>query len=157
MKQTDSVCPKSRSPLSLEQASEKFEQDRQQLNSSKPEKHSNPASDLIRECYLQATGRAQSAVISGVQAYVLNDQLQLVPMGVNGELYLAGPELNNGYLEQSGLTTTHLIANPLTQHTKDKWLYRTGKQVRWLPNGELEYLGFKDLQVSKNSDLTHCL
>ncbi|MGJ0578896.1 amino acid adenylation domain-containing protein [Xenorhabdus bovienii] len=83
----------------------------------------------------------------GIQAYVLDEQLQLVPMGMSGELYLSGAVLARGYLGQPELTAKAFIANPFAQHTDDQRLYRTGDQARWLPNGELEYLGRKDFQV----------
>nr|WP_269749550.1 AMP-binding protein [Xenorhabdus lircayensis] len=115
----------------------------QQLGDTKSEQHNSQSADLIREYYLQATGQSPTAAIPGVQAYVLNERLQLVPMGVSGELYLSGPELNNGHWGQPALTTKGLLANPFAQHANDQWLYRTGEQVRWLPNGELEYLNAK--------------
>ncbi|OTA18527.1 amino acid adenylation domain protein [Xenorhabdus vietnamensis] len=113
-----------------------------QLGDTEAKRHNSLTIDLIRTHYQQATGLSQSAEaeISGVQAYVLNERLQLVPMGLSGELYLSGPELDNNYLEKPALAAKQLIANPFVQHTNDKWLYRTGEQVRWLPNGELEYL-----------------
>ncbi|MDX7989882.1 non-ribosomal peptide synthetase [Xenorhabdus littoralis] len=83
----------------------------------------------------------------GVHAYVLDERLQLVPMGMSGGLYLSGPVLAREYLGQPELTAKAFISNPFTQHTDDQRLYRTGDQARWLPNGELEYLGRKDFQV----------
>ncbi len=85
--------------------------------------------------------------LPGVHAYVLDKQLQLVPMGMGGELYLAGPVLAREYLGQPELTAKAFIANPFTQHTDDQRLYYTGDQARWLPTGELEYLGRTDFQV----------
>ncbi|OTA20325.1 peptide synthase [Xenorhabdus beddingii] len=83
----------------------------------------------------------------GIHAYVLDDQLQLVPMGMCGELYLSGPVLAREYLGQPELTAQAFITNPFAQHADDQRLYRTGDQARWLPNGELEYLGRRDFQV----------
>ncbi|MBI6549655.1 non-ribosomal peptide synthetase [Xenorhabdus lircayensis] len=83
----------------------------------------------------------------GVHAYVLDERLQLVPMGMGGGLYLSGPVLAREYLGQPELTAKAFIANPFAQHSDDQRLYRTGDQARWLPNGELEYLGRKDFQV----------
>ncbi|WP_237386368.1 non-ribosomal peptide synthetase [Xenorhabdus sp. Sc-CR9] len=83
----------------------------------------------------------------GVHAYVLDEQLQLVPMGMSGELYLSGPVLAREYLGKPELTAKAFIDNPFAQYADDQRLYRTGDQARWLPNGELEYLGRKDFQV----------
>ncbi|WP_340613494.1 condensation domain-containing protein [Xenorhabdus thailandensis] len=107
--------------------------------------------DLVRKHYQQAIGQSQSAEISDIQAYVLNERLQMVPMGLKGELYLSGPGLDNKYWEQSVLAAKQLIANPFVQYTKHKWLYRTGEQVRWLPNGELESLGAKNYDFLKEA------
>ncbi|MDC9604158.1 condensation domain-containing protein [Xenorhabdus griffiniae] len=123
----------------------------QQLSDTQSERHSPLVMDLIHKHYQQAIGQSQSAEISGIQVYVLNERLQMVPMGLKGELYLSGPELGHKYLDHSVLADKQLIANPFVQYTKDKWLYRTGEQVRWLPNGELEYLGTEDYDFLKEA------
>ncbi|MDC9590624.1 condensation domain-containing protein [Xenorhabdus sp. XENO-10] len=120
----------------------------QQLSDTEAKRHNSLTADLIRTHYQQAIGQSKSvdAEISNVQAYVLNERLQLVPMGLSGELYLSGPELDNNCLEKSAL-----VANPFVQHTNAKWLYRTGEKVCWLPNGELEYLGAKGCDSLKEA------
>jgi len=84
--------------------------------------------------------------IPNVKVYVLNKHLQPVPISVIGELYIGGVGLARGYLNQSTLTKEKFISNPLTNKKNSK-LYKTGDLVRWLPNGELEYIGRIDDQV----------
>ncbi|NJM67005.1 MAG: amino acid adenylation domain-containing protein [Acaryochloris sp. RU_4_1] len=84
--------------------------------------------------------------IPNVQAYVLDDALQPVPIGVPGELYIAGAGLARGYLHQPELTAKVFIPNPLSTDP-DARLYRTGDQVRYCKDGNLEFLGRLDEQV----------
>ncbi|PHM70930.1 condensation domain-containing protein [Xenorhabdus kozodoii] len=123
----------------------------QQSGDTGSERHDSLVIDLIRKHYQQAIGQSQAAEISGIQTYVLNERLHMVPMGVKGELYLSGSELDNKYLGQSVLAKNPLIANPFVQSTHHKWLYPTGEQVRWLPNGELEYLGINHYDSLKEA------
>ncbi|WP_201304186.1 non-ribosomal peptide synthetase [Vreelandella titanicae] len=82
--------------------------------------------------------------ISGTRTYVLDGELNLVPQGVAGELYLGGVSLARGYLNRSDLTAERFIADPFTEGER---LYRTGDLVRWREDGQLEYLGRLDHQV----------
>ncbi|MGS2744406.1 amino acid adenylation domain-containing protein [Halomonas sp. LS-001] len=82
--------------------------------------------------------------ISGTRTYVLDGELNLVPQGVSGELYLGGVSLARGYLNRSDLTAERFIADPFTEGER---LYRTGDLVRWREDGQLEYLGRLDHQV----------
>ena len=83
--------------------------------------------------------------------YVLDNTLNLIPIGAPGELYIGGAGLARGYLNQPKLTAERFINNPfVTKEDKQKGcsrLYKTGDIVRWLPDGNLEYIGRNDQQV----------
>ncbi len=82
--------------------------------------------------------------IDNTQVYVLNSHLQLTPVGVVGELYIGGDGLAKGYLHRPELSQEIFIDNPFVPGTK---LYKTGDLVRYLNDGNLEYLGRRDDQV----------
>ncbi|ORI23160.1 non-ribosomal peptide synthetase [Rhodococcus sp. 1168] len=83
--------------------------------------------------------------IRNTQAFVFDSRLQMAPIGVAGELYLAGVQLARGYYGRVDLTAERFVANPFGE--PGARLYRTGDLVRWNNNGDLEYLGRTDFQV----------
>ncbi|HWV16359.1 MAG TPA: amino acid adenylation domain-containing protein [Cellvibrio sp.] len=78
------------------------------------------------------------------QLRVLDHCLRPVPVGVSGELYLCGVQLAMGYLGRADLSSTRFVADPSGNGER---MYRTGDVVRWLDNGEVEYLGRADDQI----------
>lgn len=84
--------------------------------------------------------------IANTEVYVLDRFLQPVPLGVPGELYVGGRGLSQGYFRRPELTAERFIPHPFSTEPGAK-LYRTGDQVRWLPDGNLAFLGRLDDQV----------
>lgn len=84
--------------------------------------------------------------IPDLKLYILDRYLQPTPVGVAGELYVAGAGLARGYLNRPELTWERFIRNPFSENPNDR-LYKTGDLARWLPDGDIEYLGRIDSQV----------
>ncbi|MGQ4807062.1 Linear gramicidin synthase subunit D [Candidatus Entotheonellaceae bacterium PAL068K] len=81
--------------------------------------------------------------INNTQAYILDEYLQPVPIGVPGELYLGGAGLARGYLNRAVLTAERFVPNPLGAGR----LYQTGDLTRYRPDGTIEFLGRIDNQI----------
>lgn len=107
--------------------------------------------------YSTQIGRCCEKVTIGHSApnaknYVLDDYQQLMPVSIPGELYIGGDGVGRGYLNRPDLTAERFIANPFQTkeekiQNKNAKLYKTGDLVKWLPEGNLEYIGRNDFQV----------
>ena len=84
--------------------------------------------------------------IANMQAYILDACLQPTPIGVPGELYLGGEGITRGYLHQPELTAARFVADPFSKKPGER-LYKTGDLARYLPDGNIEFLGRLDQQV----------
>ncbi|MCT7952694.1 amino acid adenylation domain-containing protein [Ancylothrix sp. C2] len=84
--------------------------------------------------------------IANTQTYILDPHNQPVPIGVPGELHIAGVGLAKGYLNRPDLTDERFILNPFSNELGSR-LYKTGDLARYLPDGNIEYLGRIDNQV----------
>jgi len=82
--------------------------------------------------------------IANTQFYILDRNRQPTPIGVPGELYIAGDGVARGYHRRPELTTERFVANPFRPGSR---MYRTGDSARYLPNGTIEFLGRLDFQV----------
>ncbi|MFB6456184.1 amino acid adenylation domain-containing protein [Chitinophaga sp. Hz27] len=100
----------------------------------------------INAAHLNSTGSIIGRPIPTLGAYILDNNQQLQPIGVPGELYISGAGLARGYLNRDELTAERFIVNPLDLASNQR-LYRTGDLARWLPDGTMEYLGRIDNQV----------
>ena len=89
--------------------------------------------------------------VSNTQLYILDTQLQPLPVGVAGELYVGGVGVGRGYLHNSTLTQQAFVENPFQDATcrvsTSSRLYKTGDKARFLPDGNIEFLGRIDYQV----------
>ena len=84
--------------------------------------------------------------IANTQLFILDKLLQPVPIGVAGELHIGGEGLAQGYLHRAELTAEKFIADPFS-HRSGARLYKTGDLVRYLPSGDIEFLGRIDHQT----------
>lgn len=82
--------------------------------------------------------------IDNIRLYITDNKMQLQPIGVPGELCIAGVGLARGYLNKPELTAEKFVDNPFTPGEK---LYRTGDLAKWREDGNIEYLGRLDFQV----------
>ena len=114
----------------------------------------NPKENLEEalEEYLKKNTVPIGKPIANTQIYILDKYGNLLPPGITGELYVGGEGIAQGYLNQPELTQEKFILNPFTKDNKSKnteanRLYKTGDQARWLPDGNIEFVGRIDNQV----------
>ena len=100
------------------------------------------------QCRIQTSQRRPviGRPLDNVQVYALDRQLQPVPIGACGELFIAGDGLARGYLNHPALTAQRFIPHPFSS-TPGARLYRSGDLVRFLPDGQLQFIGRTDGQI----------
>jgi len=107
---------------------------------------------LVNELEEQQSGREPGEKVplgrplANTEAYILSRSLQLVPVGVVGELYIGGEGLAQGYLNRADMTAEAFLAHPLSRQGGRR-LYKTGDRARYLPDGMIEYVGRNDQQI----------
>ncbi|CAM3324100.1 non-ribosomal peptide synthetase [Xenorhabdus nematophila] len=84
--------------------------------------------------------------IANTQIYILDTNARPVPLGVTGEIYIAGAGVARGYLNRPELTAERFLSDPFSSDPTAR-MYKTGDLGRWLPDGNIEYLGRNDFQV----------
>jgi amino acid adenylation domain-containing protein len=110
---------------------------------------SEVAGDILYERISPSDGRDSVPIgrpIANSRAYVLDQTFRMVPPGVAGELYVAGPNLARGYFDQPGLTAERFLPDQFSLKPGDR-MYATGDRARHLQDGRIEYLGRTDHQV----------
>ncbi|MDI5888436.1 non-ribosomal peptide synthetase [Flavobacterium yafengii] len=113
--------------------------------------HYGPAeTHVVSTCVLKKESNIISKIphigspISNTQIYILDELLEPLPIGVLGKLYISGTGVARGYLNNPELTAEKFIANPFIEGSR---MYDTGDLGRWLPDGNIEFMGRKDYQV----------
>jgi len=99
-----------------------------------------PVSPVEPQDILPSIGRP----VDNTQIYIVDKRHRLQPIGAPGELCISGDGLARGYLNRPELTTERFVANP---HLGGERMYKTGDLARWLPDGNIEFLGRQDHQV----------
>jgi amino acid adenylation domain-containing protein len=84
--------------------------------------------------------------INNTRIYILDENLEPVPVGVAGEIHIGGPGLARGYLNCPEVTAAKFIPDPFNAEPEAR-LYKTGDLARYMPNGEIEFVGRRDFQI----------
>ena len=100
----------------------------------------------IREVKAGAVTVPIGGPISNTEVYVLDEEMEVLSVGITGELYAGGSGLARGYLNSPELTAEKFVPNPFSRNGGGR-LYRTGDRVRWRPDGALEFVGRVDHQI----------
>ncbi len=100
----------------------------------------------IDRCSSDGTKPSIGRPIPNTQLYILDQHLEPAPVGIAGELHIAGVGLARGYLNRPDLTALRFIPNTFSTEPGDR-LYKSGDQARYLPDGRIEFLGRIDNQV----------
>ena len=85
--------------------------------------------------------------LDNMRLYVVDPQGHRLPIGAAGELWISGPQVSRGYLNRPDKTTEAYITNPFTDDAKYARVYRSGDIVRYLPSGDIQFVGRRDGQV----------
>ena len=85
--------------------------------------------------------------LDNVHLYVVDPQGHRLPVGAAGELWVSGPQVSRGYLNRPEKTAEVYIGNPFTDNNKYARVYRSGDIVRYLPSGDIQFVGRRDGQV----------
>lgn len=150
---SDSILPRQQIILGGEAASwQLIEQIRQQAPSSLIFNHYGPTEAtvgvttfVVENQQITTQTVPLGRPLANTQIYLLDEQLQPVPIGVPGELYIGGAGLARGYLNRSDLTAEKFIPNPFAE--TGSRLYKSGDMARYLPDGNIEFVGRVDRQV----------
>ncbi|UYP19938.1 amino acid adenylation domain-containing protein [Rhodococcus sp. Z13] len=97
----------------------------------------------VSDAETPVTGRP----VAGTRAYILDKWMRPVPIGVEGELYLAGRGLTRGYLADPGRTADRFVADAIDPEFPGDRMYRTGDRALWTPDGHIRYRGRGDDQI----------
>ena len=85
--------------------------------------------------------------IANTHLYIVDPQGHRLPVGASGELWISGPQVSRGYLKRPEKTSEAYINNPFTNEAKYGRIYKTGDIVRYLPDGNIQFVGRRDGQV----------
>jgi acyl-coenzyme A synthetase/AMP-(fatty) acid ligase/aryl carrier-like protein len=115
------------------------------VNSYGPTECADVAISHVRDHSAQTNKCPLGHPLPNVQVYLLDAQLQAVPVGVTGELHIAGVGVGRGYLNRPDLTAEKFVPDPFGE--PGSRMYKTGDLARYLPDGNIEFLGRIDHQV----------